>query len=359
MKPRLWLLLLTSFVLLARAADPVSPRGLTALSRTNLLAYADKAGAIHPVKTKRDWEKRRAAILEAVQGIMGPLPGLEKRCPLDVRVEEEVDCGTYVRRFLSYASEPRSRVPAYLLIPKDVLAGKRKATGILTLHQTHKLGQKVVVGLGESPNDEYGVELARRGYVCLAPAYPLLANYAPDWRALGYQSASMKAIWDNVRGLDLLESLPYVRRGKFGTIGHSLGGHNSVFTALFDTRIQAVASSCGLDAFRDYMNGNIKGWTGDRYMPRLTPFLGRLSDLPFDFDELIGALAPRPVFISAPVGDTNFKWRSVDDLAANARPIYSLYKKSGALVVEHPDCAHLFPKAMREQAYRMFDDQLK
>lgn len=350
---RLWFAVLIPCALLLRAAD--SP----ALSRTNLMAYADKTGAIHPVKTRGDWEKRRAAIIEAVQGIMGPLPGAEKRCPLDVRVEEEVDCGAYVRRFISYASEPKSRVPAYLLIPKDALAGKRKARGILTLHQTHRLGQKVVVGLGESPNDEYGVELVQRGYVCLAPAYPLLANYAPDWRALGYQSASMKAIWDNVRGLDLLESLPCVRRGKFATIGHSLGGHNSVFTALFDPRIQAVASSCGLDAFRDYMNGNIKGWTGDRYMPRLAPFMGHVSEVPFDFDELIGALAPRPVFISAPVGDTNFKWRSVDNLTANARPVYGLYKKSAALIVEHPDCAHLFPKEMRERAYRMFDEQLR
>ena len=154
-----------------------------------------------------------------------------------------------------------------------------------------KQGQKIVVGLGNSPDDEYGVELAKRGYVCLAPAYPLLANYQPDVKALGYQSGTMKAIRDNMRGLDLLESLTFVKRGRFGAIGHSLGGHNAIFTAVFDERIKVVVSSCGFDSFQDYMNGNIKGWTSERYMPRLLGY--PLSGLPFDFYEVIGALAGR------------------------------------------------------------------
>ena len=95
---------------------------------------------------------------------MGPLPGSEKRCPLNVQIEEKVDSGSYVRWFLSYASEPSARVPAYLLIPKAALGGREKFPAVLCLHQTHALGQKVVVGLGKSKNDEYGVELATRGY---------------------------------------------------------------------------------------------------------------------------------------------------------------------------------------------------
>jgi len=54
-----------------------------------------------------------------MERVMGVLPGNEKRCALDCKVEEETDCGGYVRRFLTYASEPGGRVPAYLLIPKD------------------------------------------------------------------------------------------------------------------------------------------------------------------------------------------------------------------------------------------------
>src|SRR5207237_7228903 len=118
-----------------------------------------------------------------------------------------------------------------------------KLPAVLALHQTHLLGNKVVVGLGYSPNDQYGVELAERGYVVLAPAYPLLASYYPDLVQLGYSSGTMKAIWDNIRGLDLLESLPYVRRGRFAAIGHSLGGHNSIYTSVFDERLKVIVSS--------------------------------------------------------------------------------------------------------------------
>ncbi len=327
------------------------------LSRTNLLFYSGPDGQALPVQSVGDWERRRVAIVRAMELVMGPLPGPEKRCPLEPKTESETDCGTYVRRFVTYASEPGGRTPAYLLIPKAALGAGQRAPAVLCLHQTHRLGNKVVVGLGDSPNDEYGVELAQRGYVCLAPAYPLLADYAPDLKGLGYQSGTMKAIWDNVRALDLLESLPFVAPGRFGAIGHSLGGHNAIFTAVFDPRIKVVVSSCGFDSFRDYMDGNISGWTSARYMPRLKDYDAQTT--PFDFHELIGALAPRACFVSAPLGDTNFKWRSVDAIAEAASEVYRLYGAPDGLVVRHPDCGHLFPPAIREEAYRILDARLR
>lgn len=328
--------------------------------RTNLLVFPDNLGVLRPVKSKRDWQKRRAEILRRMQVVMGPLPGQEKRCPLDARVEEEVDCGTYVRRFLTYASEPDGRVPAYLLIPKPALAGRRRVPAVLCLHPTDaQLGHKVIVGLGGPPNRAYAKELAERGYVTLAPAYPRLANYQPDLPALGYDSGTMKAIWNNIRGLDLLESLPFVRRGRFGAIGHSLGGHNAIFTAVFDPRLKVVVSSCGFDSFRDYMDGDLRGWTSERYMPRLLAYRDRVAEVPFDFDELLAALAPRVCWVSAPLGDTNFKWRSVDAMVRAAAPVYRLYRVPQNLRVAHPDCGHDFPDEMREAAYRLFDKNLR
>lgn len=301
----------------------------------------------------------RRALLERMETVMGPFPGAARRCELNVQVTEEVDCGDFLRKFLTYQSEAGARVPAYLLIPKSALRSSNaisersgKPFGILALHQTHNLGQKVVVGLGHSPNDEYAVELVRRGFICLAPAYPHLADYAPDLSY--YQSGSMKAIWDNARGLDLLASYAGADPDRFAAIGHSLGGHNGLFTAAFDERIKVVVSSCGFDSFRDYMNGDIKGWTSVRYMPRLLDFAP--DKYPFDFDTVLSAIAPRAVFVSAPKGDTNFKWASVDRVVAQAK------KEAGAtwdIRVEHPNCAHLFPKETREEAYRFIEARLR
>jgi dienelactone hydrolase len=347
-------------LLIVSSAAAFAGRAGERLPRTNLLVYHNAQGSIEPVKSKRDWDKRRAEILRGCQQIMGPLPGKENRCPLDVKIETEQDRGTYIERFITYASEPRSRVPAYLLIPKRVLNSRGKAPAILALHPTDmEHGNKVVVEEMRKSYRAYGRDLVQRGYVVLAPAYPLMANYQPDLKALGYQSGTMKAIWDNMRGLDLLEALPFVDKRKFAAIGHSLGGHNSLYTAVFDKRIKAVVSSCGFDSFVDYKEGDIRGWTSDRYMPRLLDYRTNLSEIPFDFSELLGALAPRPVFVNAPLGDSNFKWRSVDQMVQAAMPIYKLYGASDNLHVEHPNCAHDFPSELREKAYSFFDQQLR
>lgn len=327
--------------------------------RTNVLARLSAQGGLEPIHSPADWPARRAAILQAMQSVMGPLPGAERRCPLEPAVLEESDAGEFVRRQVSYTPEPGARLTAFLLVPKPALAGQRKAPAVLALHPTHRLGAKLVAGLGQSPDDEYGVELARRGYVVLAPPYPLLAGYAPDLRRLGYASGTLKAIWDNMRGLDYLASLSFVKTNGFGAIGHSLGGHNAVFTAAFDARLKVVVSSCGLDAFRDYMNGDLTGWTSERYMPRLARFQGRLDQLPFDFPEVLATLAPRVCFLSAPTGDTNFKWRSVEAVVRAARPVFALHGVPDNLRVEHPDGGHAFPVAMREAAYAVLDRELR
>lgn len=327
------------------------------LPRDQLLLYRTPRGP-RRVRTVDQWKRRRAEILAAFHSIAGPLPGDEKRCPLEMVVEEETDCGSFVRQLVTYQSEPGSRVSAYLLIPKQALSATR-LPGVLCLHQTRPAGNRLVVGLADSPDDEYGVELARRGHVCLAPPYPLLANYNPDLAGLGYVSGTMKAVWDNIRGLDLLDSLPYVRPGLCAAIGHSLGGHNAIFTAIHDERIRVVATSCAFDSFEDYMDGDITGWTQARYMPRLLDYKGRPSEIPFDFHELIGALAPRAVFVSAPTGDTNFKWDSVDRIAAAAREVYRLHRASNHLLVRHPDCPHRFPPVIREEAYAFIERHLQ
>ncbi|MFO0907440.1 MAG: prolyl oligopeptidase family serine peptidase [Isosphaeraceae bacterium] len=346
----------------ATAAPPV-PR----MPRDNLMVYRGRDGQVMPVTSTADWLARRAEILDGMSVVMGKLPGPEKRCPLDMKVEEEVDCGSYVRRLITYASEPGSRVPAYLLVPKSVLNEPGKtAPAVLCLHGTNNIvGHGTVVGLGDAPNRGYAKELAERGYVTLAPNYPLLAKYQPDIAALGWSSGTLKAVWDNIRGLDLLATLPYVAPGGFGAIGHSLGGHNSVYTAVFDDRIKVVVSSCGLDSYLDYYGGDEKvwqpekGWCQTRYMRRLADYRGRLEEIPFDFHEMIGALAPRHVLIIAPLKDHNFKFESVDRIVAAARPVFRLYGHEDHLMVEHPDCAHDFPEAMRARAFGLFDRVLK
>ena len=328
-----------------------------------LLRYRDREGISRGIKTQQDWQNRRVQIMKHMQDIMGKLPGKDRRVDLDVQVEEEVDMGSYVRQLVTYQSEPDSRTPAYLCLPKRALKASANVPAVLCLHPTdHKLGHKVAVGLGGRPGRQYAAELAERGYVTLSPAYPHLANYWPNLGRLGYVSGTMKAIWDNSRGLDLLASMPQVDSTKgFAAIGHSLGGHNGIFTAVFDERVTVLVSSCGFDSFLDYYGGDQsnwffgKGWCQIRYMPRLSNYRERLDEIPFDFHELLGVLAPRRCYVSAPKRDNNFRWSSVDQCAAAAFPIYRLFDAEENLVIRHPDCDHDFPTENRLEAYQMID----
>lgn len=292
---------------------------------------------------------------------------VDRKTTLDVRTEEEVDCGSFVRRRISYQSEPGNRVPAYMLVPKSALVKDAKPVpAVLCLHPTNiELGAKVAVGLGGAPNRAYAMELAQRGFVTIAPHYPTMGGYAPDLEKLGYEAGTMKAIVDNVRAIDVLETLPYVKRDGYGAIGHSLGGHNAIFTAVYEPRITVIVSSCGFDSFRDYYSGDPKmwepgkGWTQQRYMPRLAAYAGKLNEIPFDFHELIALLAPRVLFVSAPLHDSNFQWRSVDRVVAAARPLYEKHGFPSNLEVVHPDCDHDFPDAVREQVYQLLEKRLR
>lgn len=323
----------------------------------NLLFYLDDRGIRHPIKTAADWKERRAHILANMQLVMGENPDGGRRVAPDVEVVEWLELTHYVRKRITFAAEPGDRVPAFLLIPHSL---KGKTPGMVCLHQTIVIGKGEPAGLGGSPNLHYAHELAERGYVCLAPDYPRFGDYDVDAYKLGYVSATMKGIWNHSRAVDLLQSLPEVDGKRIGVIGHSLGGHNSLFVAAFDERIKVAVTSCGFNSFLKYYGGELTGWSSVSYMPRIAELYGKDPlKMPFDFTEILAAIAPRAVFVNAPLHDGNFEVSGVYDCINAAKPVYDLFHASNNLVAMHPDCGHDFPSEVRERAYAFIDRNLQ
>lgn len=318
--------------------------------------WLDDSGQRQPVQTPGDWAKRREHILAHFQRVTGPLPSPLRRVPLDVQVVEDVDLGMIVRRKLTFQSDPTDRVPAYLFLPKRQLQGQR-SPAMLCLQQTTSAGKDEPAGVRGDASLKYALELAQRGYVTLAPDYPSFGEHAYDFNPKhGYVSGTMKAVWDNIRAIDLLETLPEVDASRIGAIGHSLGGHNAIFTAVFEPRIQAVVSSCG---FSSMQKDDVPSWTGPRYMPRMaTDFKNDPKQVPFDFHELVAALAPRPFFASAATQDSDFDVTGVQDVLAAAKPIYMLFGAADQLVGHYPKAGHSFPDDSRRRAYDFLDRAL-
>lgn len=155
--------------------------------------------------------------------LIGPLP---ERPPLDVVLVEEVDCGTYRRRRLSFAVEAGERIPAFLCLPKD-RPGPLPA--VLCLHQyggDHALGKSEVVGLAGDPDQAYAAELAERGFVTLAadaicfeerahPQAPFAWHvHQLSTRLLQGRTLLAKVLSDVSVGIDLLAATPEVDAGR-------------------------------------------------------------------------------------------------------------------------------------------------
>lgn len=321
------------------------------VNKMDLLVWLDAEGNSKAIEQPQDWRRRREHVLENMQLVMGPLPRPETAIPLDVQVLESERLEKVTRKKITYAASQGDRVPAYLLIPHQC---KGRVPAVLCLHGTSGPRGRTA-GLGPD-YPRYTLELAERGYVTIAPDYPLLGDNQTDPAALGYASGTMKGIWNHMRAVDLLESLPEVDSERIGACGVSLGGHNSLFVGAFDPRIKVVVSSSGFDSFADYMNGNLSGWCQTRYMPRIESVYGKDPQrLPFDFPEVLAAIAPRHLYVHAPLEDSNFQVESARRCIEAARTVYRLLGVEERIVAVYPPGGHGFPAEARENAYRFMD----
>ena len=330
--------------------------------RKDLLWFKDEQGKLQPVKTAQDWAKRVAHIRANMELVMGRLP--EKlKMPLEVKTDESTKLRHYTRQHVTFVVEDGDRLPGWLLVP-HCASEKDRCPAMICLPGSSAPGKDTPAGLTASADRAYAHELAERGYACLVLDYPLLhtAEYKTDPYALKYDSATMKGIVNHRRGVDLLQSLPYVDADAIGVIGHSLGGHNALFLAAFDSRIKAVASSCGFNVFAKHNKGDVRAWSSRYYMPRIKTVYGdNPAKIPFDFTEVLAALAPRPVFVNAPLHDApDFEVSGVKDCFTAAIPVYrTLFKAEDRLVARHPDAGHAFPAAERQAAYAFLDRHLR
>ena len=330
----------------------------------DLLYWFDRDGTRYPVRTADDWQTRRQHIVENLQLVMGHVPSPLRRVPLGLEVREEVRLDppkvsrSLVRKKVIYRSDTQHGIPAYLFLPMAEPSETARRPAVLCLQQTTNVGKDEPAGVRGDPTLKYALELAERGFITLAPDYPSFGEYPFDFKPEhGYASGSMKAVWDNMRAVDLLQSLPEVDPERIGCIGHSLGGHNAIFTAVFEPRIKVIVSSCG---FTNLRKDDIPSWTGPRYMPLIASAFGNdPNKVPFDFHELIGALAPRPFFASAATRDNDFDVSGVRDVMQAAKPIYDLHRAGSALEAVYPDAPHSFPDDARKQAYSFLERHLR
>ncbi|ODS80260.1 MAG: dipeptidyl aminopeptidase [Cytophagaceae bacterium SCN 52-12] len=334
-----------------------------------LLEYRTPGGAVKSIKKASEWPLKKKQILEGLQEATGPLPDLKNLPVPAVTFIDTLHGRLFDRYTVHVQSYPGEIVPALLYVPNHLPKGSR-VPAVIALHGTGAKGKFLTDSSEAGPNRATATELAYRGYVVLAPDYPSFGALTDhDFSKDRFESGVMQAVFNNMRCIDYLQSRPDVDAGKIGAIGHSLGGHTAIFLGAFDQRVKIVVSSCGWTPFEYYnagksvterYGGKLGPWAQDRYMPLVRDRFGLdPARMPFNFDEVIAAIAPRYFFSNSPVNDSNFNVEGIRKGEASARRVYRLLKADDHMEVHYPDAGHDFPPEVRELAYKKIDEVLK
>src|SRR5690625_2284888 len=335
---------------------------------TDSFQFHDASGEEQLITSKAQWEQKRWQILRGMEDVMGKLPERTGLPPLNVQVSDTLETDTYYRLTIRFTAAEGEKVPAYLYIPfrKDI-SGKLPA--MLVLHGTGDGGKRLVDGESPRANRAQAKELAERGYIVIAPDYPGMGELRDyDFSNDRYESGTMKGIFNHMRSVDVLQAREDVDAERIGVLGHSLGGHNAMFVAAFDPRLKVVVSSCGWtqmdyydigEAAHERYGGRLGPWAQDVYMPLFRDKYGLNGDkIPFDFHEVIAAIAPRPFFSNSPVNDSNFDVEGVKKGIEASLEVYRFLNAEDNLHVRYPEDGHDFPTEVRLEAYQFLDQKL-
>ena len=262
--------------------------------------------------TPEAWEHRQADLRQRFLHLIRD-EAKPARPPLAIKVHEEVIVdNAYRRKLISYAVEEDERAHAYLGIPLNCPAN---SPAIVALHGTYAEGARRAAGLVDNPDKAYLDHLCRRGYVVIAPEHfvsghrtPREGPYEtkrfyekhPEWTAVG------KFTYEHSIAIDVLKTLDEVDGARIGALGHSLGGHGTIFLAAYDERIAAAACNCGASFFRH--NPRVAHWSRDRwyiYFKPLREGILRGELPPIDFHEIIALIAPRAFLDLSGLNDGN------------------------------------------------------
>lgn len=172
----------------------------------------------------------------------------------------------------------------------------------------------------------------------------------PHWSKMGKMVA-------DVRGaVDALSRMDFVDQTKIIAGGYALGATVGLYAAALDERIAGVVSVSGFSPLRSVSpDRGLEGIKAFSHLhgliPRLGFFAGHEDRIPYDYDEIIGAIAPRPVLLIAPKLDHT---ANLEDIRASVTEAVKMYKLSGAsdrLILSTPDDFNRFSAEMQKTIY--------
>ncbi len=247
----------------------------------------------------------------------------------EVELLDSTSGAGFLRHRIAYQASDGDEIPAFVFVPDS--GGPRP--GVVSFHQHASqwhYGKSEVAGLMGDQWQAFGPALALAGFVVLAPdsiAFEDRRHHAvgvdphpDDWlqhynemayRLLRGDTLMRKVLSDAADAVSLLRSWDSVDIDRVGVLGHSFGGNTVLFHAAVDDRVRFAVSSGAACSFRT----KIAERTPVEMSQLLPGFVER-----FDIEDLIRAIAPRPLLLVSAEQDQYSK--DAPALVELAQPTY-------------------------------------
>ena len=295
--------------------------------------------------TLAEWEARKASLRKQILSAAGLLPMFPKT-DLHPQVFGRVQSRDYSVEKVLLETLPGVYLGGNLYRPlKPAPAGGFPA--VLSPHGHWAYGRLENTNIASVP--ARCITLAREGYVVFAfdmVGYNDTIQTPHDFgdnprdQLWAFGSLGLQ-LWNSIRAVDFLESLPDVDRKRIGATGASGGGTQTFLLAAVDDRIQFDAPA-NMVSFL-YQGGGIC-----ENAPNLRIGTNNV--------EAASMMAPRPMLLAGSTGDWTRNMMTEEYLAARA--VYELYGKPDNVQAFFQTAPHNYNQASREAMYAFFGNHV-
>jgi dienelactone hydrolase len=228
-----------------------------------------------------------------------------------------------------------------LYYPKDTPPGKKLPTVIWLHGYSYPLGYMWVYHSDLHPI----LALVHAGYAVLAydqsgfgsrlTETGAFYDRYPKWSDMG------RLVEDAHSAVDALAKNDLVDPARIYLYGYSLGGTVAIYEAALDPRVKGIVAISGFTPMRTDTaatgDGGVARYSYERgLIPELGFFVGHESQIPYDYQDLLGMIAPRPVLVVQPQLDRDANVADVHKAVDQAKQVYGLYDAAGKLSILEP-----------------------